>query len=339
MQHRRAAVAHRRDRGAAPVAPERGVRRLRARAARRSDQPGRAGAPRAAGRRDRALGQAGDAARRARSRRSTKRAAPSICCCGSRASTRRRPASSKRRSPPTGAPSTADPDNKQALVALDRLYARAQQWDELADIVRREIRIAPTDEDRVALNFRLAQIYELALVDMPKAVEAYRDILTADPTHAETRAALERMFLGGTMQLEIADVLEPLYRVGRGVGEAAPDSRGAARAPDRRRASGRRCCAAWPRSPSTSWSIRSRRSAGGPRRSRRIRRRSRRSTSCCAWRARPTSGTRTSPRWSRRDVARRTRRPSGATCCCGSPPASRTTSATSNARRARSSRC
>ncbi len=108
----------------------------------------------------------------------------------------------------------ADADSKQALVALDRLYVRAQQWDDLADVVRREIRIASTDEDRVALKFRLAQIYELALVDMPKAVEAYRDILNADPTHAETRAALERMFLGGTMQLEIADVLEPLYRAG-----------------------------------------------------------------------------------------------------------------------------
>ena len=109
---------------------------------------------------------------------------------------------------------TADPDSKQALVALDRLFARAQQWDELAEIVRKEIRVAQADEDRVALNFRLAQIYELALVDMPKAVEAYRDILTADPTHNETRAALERMFLGGTMQAEIADVLEPLYRTG-----------------------------------------------------------------------------------------------------------------------------
>lgn len=108
----------------------------------------------------------------------------------------------------------ADPDSKQALIALDRLYGRAQQWDDLADIVRREIKIAPSEEDRVALTFRLAQIYELALMEMPKAVEAYRDILTADPAHAETRAALERMFMGGTMELEIADVLEPLYRTG-----------------------------------------------------------------------------------------------------------------------------
>ena len=46
---------------------------------------------------------------------------------------------------------------------------------------------------------------------------------------------------------------------GRGVGEAAPDLRGAAVAHDRRRTSARACCAAWPRSPSRSWSIRSRR--------------------------------------------------------------------------------
>ncbi|HVV52461.1 MAG TPA: tetratricopeptide repeat protein, partial [Polyangia bacterium] len=108
----------------------------------------------------------------------------------------------------------ADGENKQALVALDRLYGRAQQWDELAAIVRREIGIAPSDEHRVALTFRLAQIYELALMDLPKAVEAYREILVADPAHAETRAALERMFMGGTMQIEIAEVLEPLYRTG-----------------------------------------------------------------------------------------------------------------------------
>ncbi len=47
------------DRGAAPLAPERGVRHLRARAARRSDQPGHAVPARSAGGRDGALGQAG----------------------------------------------------------------------------------------------------------------------------------------------------------------------------------------------------------------------------------------------------------------------------------------
>ncbi len=105
-----------------------------------------------------------------------------------------------------------EPDNHAALEALDRLYSRSQRWEDLADVVRREIRTGRSDEEIVDLTFRLAQIHELALMDMPKAVEAYRDVLAADPNHLETRASLERMFMGGTLQGEIADVLEPLYR-------------------------------------------------------------------------------------------------------------------------------
>src|SRR6185369_733115 len=102
------------------------------------------------------------------------------------------------------------------LLRLARVYEEETgQLDEAITTYRRAIEADPDNkQDRVALTFRLAQIYELALVDMPKAVDAYREILTADPTHNETRAALERMFLGGTMQAEIADVLEPLYRTG-----------------------------------------------------------------------------------------------------------------------------
>ena len=105
-----------------------------------------------------------------------------------------------------------EPDNRVALTALDGLYSRSQRWEELADVVRREVRTARNDQEIVDLTFRLAQIYELALMDMPKAIEAYREVLAADPSHAETRASLERMFMGGTLQGEIADVLEPLYR-------------------------------------------------------------------------------------------------------------------------------
>jgi len=103
-------------------------------------------------------------------------------------------------------------DNRTALEALDRLYSRTQRWDDLAEVVRREIRTGRSDEEIVELTFRLAQVYELALMDLPKAIEAYRDVLAVDANHFETRAALERMFMGGTSQGEIADVLEPLYR-------------------------------------------------------------------------------------------------------------------------------
>jgi tetratricopeptide (TPR) repeat protein len=105
-----------------------------------------------------------------------------------------------------------EPENRAALTALDRLFVREQRWQELAEVVLKEVAIAPTDDDTVDLTFRLAQIHELALGDTVKAIAAYRDVLIADPGHGETRAALERMFVGGSHQGEIADVLEPLYR-------------------------------------------------------------------------------------------------------------------------------
>ena len=107
----------------------------------------------------------------------------------------------------------AEPDRKDGLEALDRLYTRTERWPELADIVRREIRLADSDSQIIDLTFRLAQILEVALGDMPKAVEAYQEILNIDPKHAETRATLERLLSSGAMQHEIAQVLEPLYRV------------------------------------------------------------------------------------------------------------------------------
>jgi tetratricopeptide (TPR) repeat protein len=108
----------------------------------------------------------------------------------------------------------AEPDRQDGLVALDRLYTMTERWPDLADVVRREIRLADTEARIVELTFRLAQIQEVALNDLPKAVEAYQDVLNIDPKHAETRATLERLLSSGVMQQEIAQVLEPLYRLG-----------------------------------------------------------------------------------------------------------------------------
>jgi len=108
----------------------------------------------------------------------------------------------------------AEPDRRDGLVALDRLYTVTERWQDLADIIRREIRLADTEEQIVTLTYRLAQILEVALGDLPKAVEAYQEILAISPQHDETRATLERLMAAGTMQREIAQVLEPLYRVG-----------------------------------------------------------------------------------------------------------------------------
>ncbi len=110
--------------------------------------------------------------------------------------------------------SEAEPDRKEGLDALDRLYTKTQSWDALTEVLRRQIRLSGTEDEIISYSFRLGQIFELAIGDLPKAVEAYQDILNADPNHVETRAALERMMRAGTMQSGITQILEPLYRLG-----------------------------------------------------------------------------------------------------------------------------
>jgi hypothetical protein len=45
-----------------------------------------------------------------------------------------------------------------------------------------------------------------------QAIEAYREVINAAPEHAETLSALESLFEAGTNQLEVAEILEPLYQ-------------------------------------------------------------------------------------------------------------------------------
>ena len=89
------------------------------------------------------------------------------------------------------------------------------RWKELTEVLRREIQLAESDEEVVNLQFRLGQTLEDALDDKKGAIEVYREILTANPAHAPTHAALEGLFFEGPaedkLQTEIAGILEPLY--------------------------------------------------------------------------------------------------------------------------------
>jgi tetratricopeptide (TPR) repeat protein len=102
-------------------------------------------------------------------------------------------------------------DNRAAVFALDRLYTAGEQWSELVEILRKEIQLSESDEEILAVQFRLGQILEHNVRNLPAAIEVYRDILNADPGNAQTTAALEMLFLEGMHQLEIGAVLEPLY--------------------------------------------------------------------------------------------------------------------------------
>jgi len=107
-----------------------------------------------------------------------------------------------------------DPESVPAIQALDRLFQRFEKWESLTEVLRREISMANTDDEIIAGQFRLGQVYEQNLGDMDNALECYREVLDIDPEHTGTLSALELLFAEGVKQQEIGRIVEPLYTQG-----------------------------------------------------------------------------------------------------------------------------
>jgi golgin subfamily B member 1 len=105
-----------------------------------------------------------------------------------------------------------DPENQTAVRSLDRLYVQTERWAELAGILERESEIGQTPDEILEYKYRLGQVQQHRLQNLDAAITAYRDVLNAAPEHTATLEALEGLFAAQTKQVEIAEILEPLYR-------------------------------------------------------------------------------------------------------------------------------
>ncbi len=104
-----------------------------------------------------------------------------------------------------------DPDDLQALSRLDVLYEQAQNWTELLTVLTRESEMTSDPQEAISYQYRIAELYEKRLEDVPRSIELYRDILAQLPDHAPTLAALEGLKGGDKDPLGAAAVLEPVY--------------------------------------------------------------------------------------------------------------------------------
>ena len=105
-----------------------------------------------------------------------------------------------------------DNENQSAVRSLDRLYVQTEAWSDLATILEREAEIGQTPDEILEFKYRLGQVQQHRLANLDAAIGAYRDVLSAAPEHTATLEALEGLFSSGTKQVEIAEIIEPLYR-------------------------------------------------------------------------------------------------------------------------------
>jgi len=99
-----------------------------------------------------------------------------------------------------------------ALSALDGLYAQQGMHQQLGDIIEQQLRLAESEEQEISLMLRLAALQEGQLGLAEAAIETYRQVLDRQMQNEPAVAALERLGQTEEYEVEIADILGPLYR-------------------------------------------------------------------------------------------------------------------------------
>ena len=104
-----------------------------------------------------------------------------------------------------------EPDHDAALDALERIYQTTNRPADLAAVLERKRAKVGGGPARTALTFRLGQLFAGPLQQEAQAVQAFREVLEAEPGHTEALAALEKYLGKPEYRVEVARFLEPYY--------------------------------------------------------------------------------------------------------------------------------
>ena len=102
----------------------------------------------------------------------------------------------------------ANPNDKNALAALDEIFRSTGRWDDLVEIFERRIEGTEDSTERRDLTMEMARLYEEGMDKPARAAAHYRTVLESFPEDAEALQALERIFLLSEQWDELVQVLE-----------------------------------------------------------------------------------------------------------------------------------
>lgn len=105
-----------------------------------------------------------------------------------------------------------EPDAREDLQHLDRLYVKSEQWQPLNDVIERRIGFQDEPGARIQLQLRLAALREERFSDSRGSFAVYSEILDADPTEPSALAGLERLAQHNDLALDVLEVLDSAYR-------------------------------------------------------------------------------------------------------------------------------
>ncbi len=100
------------------------------------------------------------------------------------------------------------PDDVSAYLALDRLFAAANDSERLADVLERRLELEIEPETRIEIGARLAELYEAQLGRPDAACDALRAVLEADPGDRSALQGLSRLYERQAQWPELVEILE-----------------------------------------------------------------------------------------------------------------------------------
>ena len=87
-----------------------------------------------------------------------------------------------------------DTEDQLSLDALERLYEKTENWQELILIYKRKIDITTETSDKISLCAKAAEIYKNKLDDIDSAIENYVQALNEDPDNLDVLKSLESLY-------------------------------------------------------------------------------------------------------------------------------------------------
>lgn len=87
-----------------------------------------------------------------------------------------------------------DPNNVNALRALEKLYTHLENWEELLNVLTKQIELNHRIEEKVTYFYRMSIIWEEELQDHSMAIESLGKILEIDRWNLSAIKGLERLY-------------------------------------------------------------------------------------------------------------------------------------------------
>jgi tetratricopeptide (TPR) repeat protein len=105
-----------------------------------------------------------------------------------------------------------NPKSLDALRGLDRILTRDGRYEDLLDVLKKQLELAVTARQKIALYERIAGVYDEEFLDHQKAAEALEAVLDLDPQRATAANDLARHLRVLDRYEELADLYEGQFR-------------------------------------------------------------------------------------------------------------------------------